>query len=77
MSQTHDLGKKKAPVVLEPDDDLGDHFDQSWFDEQQRLRDDGLLAEIRKVALENPKTRRHLVPLLRRFAAEEPDKASR
>ena len=50
MSQTHDLGKKKAPVVLEPDDDLGDHFDQSWFDEQQRLRDDGLLAEIRKVA---------------------------
>ena len=70
MSQTCDLGKRKPPVVLEPDDDLGGHFDQGWFSEQQRMRDEGLLAEIRKVAAQHPETRKHLVPLLRRYAAK-------
>jgi len=68
MSSTHDLGKRKPPKTLMPDDDLGEHFDQRRFDETQEKREKGLLAEVQKVAHEHPETRRHLVPLIRKFA---------
>ena len=76
MDNNHDIGKRKAPKVLMPDDALDGHFDQSHFDETQQKREQGLLALVRKVATQNPETRVHLHPLIRLAAemdAEEHD----
>jgi len=80
-----DIGKAKPPAQMDAEDAYLKDTDQKENSQLQDAQESGKLSdpsgvwdgegyminEIRRIASQHPETRKHLVPLLKRHAAEK------
>jgi hypothetical protein len=75
----NDIGKRKAPAQMDAEDAYLKNVDQVHFSELQDKHESGdlkrvwdgtgyLVDALRKAASDNPSLRKHLVPILKKYA---------
>ena len=76
-----EIGERQPPAQMDAEDEYLKDTDQRWFSQLSEAQESGDLAdpegvwtgegymidEIRRIAAEHPETRRHLVPLIKKY----------